>query len=127
MVSQQRCIHTLTHSASSLSFTSDGKTLVSFNRDDKTAKLWDVNTGQERCTFNEHSDEVRSVAFSPDNRILVSGSHDQTIKLWNLESGDVISTLSDHTAAVKSVISSPDGQMFVSGGSDQTIRIWRYD
>ena len=30
-----------------------------------------------------HSDRVTSVAFSPDGKMIVSGSRDQTIKVWD--------------------------------------------
>ena len=40
-----------------------------------------------------HSDDVRSVAFSPDGTKVVSGSEDNTVKIWNVESGDVLHTL----------------------------------
>ena len=32
---------------------------------------------------NAHSDYVRSVAFSPDGKTIVSGSDDQTLKMWD--------------------------------------------
>jgi WD40 repeat protein len=40
-----------------------------------------------------HSDEVESVAFSPDGLKIASGSEDNSIKIWNAETGDVIHTL----------------------------------
>ena len=28
-----------------------------------------------------------SVAYSPDGKFIVSGSHDKTVRVWNLEDG----------------------------------------
>jgi len=52
--------------------------------DDKTIKLWNVETGKEIRTLKGHDELVISVNFSPDGKTLVSGSYDKTIKLWNL-------------------------------------------
>ena len=41
-----------------------------------------------------HSEDVYSVAFSPDGTKVVSGLYDYTVKIWNVESGDVLHTLS---------------------------------
>ncbi len=49
---------------------------------DKTIRLWEINTGKQICTLSDHSNYVRSVAFSPDGQTLVSGSDDDTIKIW---------------------------------------------
>ena len=38
---------------------------------------------KEICTLTGHSNEVRSVAWSPDGKILASGSCDNSIKLWD--------------------------------------------
>ena len=76
----------------SVSFSPDGKTLVS-GSDDNTIKLWDVETGQEIRTLKGHDSFVTSVNFSPDGKTLVSGSWDKTIKLWNVETGQEIRTL----------------------------------
>ena len=43
-----------------------------------------------------HSGEVRSIAISPDNKFLLSGSDDKTIKLWNLATGREIRTFKGH-------------------------------
>ncbi len=50
-----------------------------------TIRLWDVATGEEITTFWGHPTDVQSLAFSPDNTLLASGSHDCTILLWDLK------------------------------------------
>jgi len=71
-----------------------------------------------------HSDNVNSVTFSPDGRLLASGSGDKTIKLWDVETWDEIRTLKGHSFGVNSVTFSPDGRLLASGSEDETIKLW---
>jgi WD40 repeat protein len=57
---------------------------------------------------------VNSVAFSPDGRLLASGSWDNTIRLWDAASGALLRTLEGHTNTVLSVAFSPDGRLLAS-------------
>ncbi|MBE9071761.1 WD40 repeat domain-containing protein [Microcystis sp. LEGE 08355] len=107
----------------SVNFSCDGKTLVS-GSDDKTIKLWNVETGQEIRTLKGHNGPVYSVNFSPDGKTLVSGSDDKTIKLWNVEKPQEIHTLKGHDDRVRSVNFSHDGKTLVSGSDDKTIKLW---
>ena len=50
---------------------------------DKSLCLWDLNTGVAARRFFGHTKDVLSVAFSANNRQIVSGSRDKSIKLWN--------------------------------------------
>jgi WD40 repeat protein len=60
---------------------------------DETVKLWDTATGALQQTLEGHSNGVGSVAFSPDGRLLASGSYDKTVKLWDTATGAVQQTL----------------------------------
>jgi WD40 repeat protein len=72
-----------------------------------------------------HTDWVISVSFSPDGRLLASGSLDNTIKLWRVADGSLVRTLTGHASDVTSVVFSPDGRLLASGSWDGTIRLWR--
>ncbi|MFS0520278.1 WD40 repeat domain-containing protein, partial [Nostoc sp. UIC 10607] len=52
---------------------------------DKTLKLWNLETGEDERTFNGHSDSVNAVALTSDGKRVISASSDKTLKLWNLE------------------------------------------
>ncbi|WGV26771.1 protein kinase domain-containing protein [Halotia branconii] len=126
-------------SVNSVTFSPDGKTLASGsgsfsftlnnanNSNDKTIKLWNLETGKQIRTFIGHSSWINSVAISPDGKTLVSGSSDETIKLWNLETGEQIRTFTGHSESVNSVAISPDGKTLVSGSSDETIKLWNLE
>ena len=69
-------------------------------------------------------DYVRSVAISPDGRLLASGFLYEGIKVWEVDSGVPLRSLRGHTASVNSIAFSPDSQWLVSGSRDRTIKLW---
>lgn len=71
-----------------------------------------------------HSAEVRTVAFSPDGRVLASGSADATIKLWEPRTGRLIRTLRGPRGTVASVEFSPDGAWLLASGDDGMVRLF---
>jgi WD40 repeat protein len=75
-------------------------------------------------TLEGHSSYVSSVAFSPDGKQAVSGSHDSTVRLWDAVTGAALQTLEGHSRTVTSVAFSPDGKQVVSGSGDKTVRLW---
>ena len=89
---------------------------------DTTAKLWNWD-GELIHTLRGHKDDIRSVAFSPDNQYLLTGSKDKVAKLWNL-SGELIKDLKGHTKEIHEVIFTPDGKSVVTGSADGTAKIW---
>ncbi|TDL13687.1 WD40 repeat-like protein, partial [Rickenella mellea] len=90
-----------------------------------------IQTGKEaewpvlQHVLEGHIDHIRSVAFSPDSKHIVSGSNDKTIRVWDAETGTVtLGPLEGHTEGISSVAFSPNGKHIVSGSDDETIRVW---
>lgn len=71
-----------------------------------------------------HRDGIESLAFSPDDQTLVSGSRDRTVDIWNARTGELRRTLAGHGGPVHSVAVSPDGTAIVSGSEDRTVKVW---
>ena len=71
-----------------------------------------------------HDHWVKSAEFSPDTRLIASGSDDRTVKLWDMTSKSGISNFTDHVGGVNKVRFHPDGTCIASGGQDCTIKIW---
>jgi WD40 repeat protein len=108
----------------SVVFSPDGYQIVCIGTWDKTVYLLDVRGKTRPRTFTGHSGYVDSVAFSPDGKLLASGSRDNTIKLWDVATGRELKMLTGHAGWVKAVAFSPDGQRLVSGGKDNAVKLW---
>jgi len=85
-----------------------------------------VDSGVTTRRFIGHTKDVLSVAFSADNRQIVSGSRDNTIKLWNTL-GVCKYTINEenHTEWVSCVRFSPNtaNPIIVSAGWDKLVKV----
>ncbi len=101
----------------------DGK-LIATASADRTARIWDSQSGAEVRQLVGHASDVRTVAFSPDGKLIGTGGGDGTVRIWDVRSGAELRKLVGHTARVYSLGFAPDGKRLVSGSWDTTARIW---
>ncbi|KAK0748823.1 WD40-repeat-containing domain protein [Apiosordaria backusii] len=128
----------------SVAFAPNSRDLVSGSLD-KTIKMWELaaprNHGQMpggamkpvgRCikTFEGHRDFVLSVALTPENDWVLSGSKDRGVQFWDPRTGHTQLMLQGHKNSVISVAPSPAsstaGGWFATGSGDMRARIWSY-
>lgn len=106
--------------------------------------LLDGTSGRVVKTFSGHADLVTSLAFSPDDKYLVSGSNtggvrgeldrkknqgvelrnEDPIRIWDVQRGAIVRELVGHTGTVASLLFSDSGRALISGSHDKTIKMW---
>lgn len=112
-----------TNAVVNVALSADGMLAVSAS-EDKTLKVWDVQTGRELYTLRGHRNYVHGVALSQDGHLAISASSDKTLKVWDIHTGRELCTLSGHKDSVKSVALSQDGNLAVSASRDRTLKVW---
>ncbi|HEX4072328.1 MAG TPA: protein kinase, partial [Planctomycetaceae bacterium] len=105
-----------------LAFSPDSRALAS-GSSDEIVNIWDMPSGRRRPALEGHTGYIRTVAFSPDGKLLASAD-DASIRLWDFASGRSLHTLRGHTAPTVSVAFSPDSRVLASASSDTTIKLW---
>ncbi|WP_156119901.1 NB-ARC domain-containing protein [Leptolyngbya sp. KIOST-1] len=108
-------------------FSRDGKWLAS-GCTGNVIKIWEVATGQCLRVLEGEENGGSSVAFTPDNSILVGTYHNQ-VRLWNTGTWALIGALEEHSHRVTFVAIAPvaDAQgrvMMASASHDRTVRLW---
>lgn len=89
---------------------------------DRTARIWNLETGQEIRCLKGHTRALRALQF--DEVKLVTGSMDHTLRIWNWRTGECISTLEGHTDGV--VCLNFDSTLIASGSVDTTVKVWNF-
>jgi COMPASS component SWD3 len=102
-------------------FSADGS-LICSGSCENNIKLWDSVSSNLVREFPKQDKNIRSLALSSDNKILVSGSN-QRIKIWDAETGELRQSFFGHPDWVRGLAITPDNNFLISAG-DSRIKIW---
>jgi WD40 repeat protein len=80
--------------------------------------------GKQLSALHGHADQIESIAYSPDGKLLATGSEDQTAILWDLAAGKALHTLKGHAGSVFGVAFNKDGTRLATAGADKAVKVW---
>jgi WD40 repeat protein len=122
-VSALRVLKGHTGSVGHVTFSPDGKRVVS-SSSDRTLRYWDVGTGETRAVLQGHADRVFGASFRPDGAALYSAAGDGTVRVWDVAEIEDDHAVRGHTNFVYCVSFHPNGERFASAAWDGTARVW---
>ena len=119
-----------TESVRFATFSPDGKKIITASVD-KTARIWDAQSGKTLRTLGGHGDIVTSASFSPDGKKVVTANYGHEYgakfadgaKTWDAESGMELQVFERDADMVSFAAFSPDGKKIVTAGLS-AVRIW---
>ncbi len=116
-----------------LVFSPDGTHLASVSKNisgniKTTVRLWDTTSNDKpillRNILRQQTGWTNVLAFSPDGKILASGSTDKKVRLWNTATGRLLGRLTGHVNGIAALTFSPDGTTLASASTDGAVLFW---
>ncbi|KAJ1974924.1 Transcription initiation factor TFIID subunit 5 [Dimargaris xerosporica] len=101
----------------------DARYLVSCS-EDKTARLWSMDTLTNLVCYRGHNYPIWDVDFGPFGYYFATASHDKTARLWSCEHISPLRIFAGHLSDVECVKFHPNSKYVVTGSSDKTCRLW---
>src|SRR5579883_1524748 len=83
-----------------------------------------VTYGVLRCFHKTLHQGVRSLAWSPTSKQLLSAGNSASVEIWDAADGSQIYTYRKHKGSIRMALWSPDGKYIASASEDKTVQVW---
>lgn len=107
----------------SISFSPDNRYMIS-GSEDKTVRLWSLDTYTALVSYKGHNLPIWDVKFSPLGHYFATASHDQTARLWATDHIFPLRIFAGHINDVDCVEFHPNSNYIFTGSSDRSCRMW---
>ena len=92
---------------------------------DNSIRILSLADLSPKYLIHAHKLSVFALHYSPDFRLLISGSRDAQLKVWDsVQHYALHQSVAAHLFAINSIDYAPDGKTFATGSMDKTIKIW---
>lgn len=110
---------------SAVAFSPNGDTLAAADFLGKEIALWHLDDPRQPILLNDTNIRFRTLAFSPDGKLLAVGTAANGVTLWNVTNGKKIATLGNaDNSGVLSLAFSPDSGTLATGDTYSRVKLW---
>jgi WD40 repeat protein len=92
---------------------------------DRRVMLWGMESKTPLNIFTAHTQAVKTLAFSPDGKLLATAGDDGLILIWDLADRQLVQTLSAHRWTISALAFIPGGNTLASASWDGNIKFWQ--
>lgn len=116
-------------SVNAVSFSPDGKWLLTGSRD-AYLKVHEVdNNFQQVYDIPAHNYAIYTIEYSPDGKSFATASRDKTVKVWDATSMEVLQRLDKdrnggHVNSVNKLVWHPQSGNLISASDDRSVLVW---
>jgi WD40 repeat protein len=110
------------------------KNEIAIGYSDNHIRIFDSINYTQKADFEAHTNSVFTLAYSPDNQYLLSGSRDAHLKIWQVQQENnenrnnnyiLYQDIVAHLFTINHLVYSPNGEFFATCSKDKSIKLWQ--